>query len=45
MPKTPMTTRGAEKLREELHRLKTVERPANAAAIAPTTMLSVLDPS
>ena len=31
--KTPMTTRGAEKLREELHRLKTVERPANSAAI------------
>jgi transcription elongation factor GreA len=34
MPKTPMTRRGAELLREELHRLKTVERPANAAAIA-----------
>jgi transcription elongation factor GreA len=29
-----MTTRGAGKLREELHRLKSVERPANAAAIA-----------
>jgi transcription elongation factor GreA len=34
MPKTPMTTRGAQLLREELHRLKTVERPANSAAIA-----------
>ena len=34
MPKTPMTRRGAELLREELHRLKTVERPANSAAIA-----------
>jgi transcription elongation factor GreA len=28
-----MTTRGAEKLREELHRLKTIERPANSTAI------------
>ena len=34
MPKTPMTKRGAELLREELHRLKTVERPANSTAIA-----------
>ena len=33
MPKTPMTKRGAELLREELHRLKTVERPANSKAI------------
>src|ERR1051325_10350782 len=33
MPTTPMTNRGAELLREELHRLKTVERPANSAAI------------
>src|SRR5512145_581137 len=33
MPKTPMTQRGAELLREELHRLKTVDRPANSAAI------------
>src|ERR1041384_1827270 len=33
MPKTPMTQRRAELLREELHRLKTVERPANSAAI------------
>ena len=29
-----MTLRGADKLREELHRLKTVERPANSTAIA-----------
>jgi transcription elongation factor GreA len=29
-----MTKRGAELLREELHRLKTVERPANSQAIA-----------
>ena len=29
-----MTTRGAEALRSELHRLKTVERPANSQAIA-----------
>ena len=34
MPKTPMTTRGAGLLREELHRLKTIERPANSNAIA-----------
>jgi transcription elongation factor GreA len=33
MPKTPMTKRGAELLREELHHLKTIERPANSAAI------------
>jgi transcription elongation factor GreA len=33
MPKTPMTKRGAELLRAELQRLKTVERPANAKAI------------
>ena len=31
--KTPMTLRGAELLRSELHRLKSVERPANSAAI------------
>ena len=30
----PITKRGAEKLREELHRLKTVERPAVINAIA-----------
>ena len=29
-----MTKRGAELLREELHKLKTVERPANSQAIA-----------
>ncbi|HZQ75325.1 MAG TPA: transcription elongation factor GreA [Burkholderiales bacterium] len=34
MPKTPMTKRGAELLQTELHRLKTVERPATIAAIA-----------
>jgi transcription elongation factor GreA len=34
MPKTPMTQRGAELLREELHRLKTVERPNVITAIA-----------
>ena len=33
MAKTPMTRRGAELLREELHRLKTIERPANSKAI------------
>jgi transcription elongation factor GreA len=32
--KTPMTKRGAELLREELHRLKSVERPATTQAIA-----------
>ena len=32
--KTPMTKRGAELLRAELQRLKTVERPAISAAIA-----------
>lgn len=34
MNKTPLTVRGAELLREELHRMKTVERPAVIAAIA-----------
>ena len=34
MAKTPMTLRGAELLRTELHRLKTIERPANSHAIA-----------
>ena len=34
MAKTPMTVRGAEKLRAELQRLKTVERPAISQAIA-----------
>jgi len=31
---TPMTKRGAVLLREELHRLKAIERPATTAAIA-----------
>jgi transcription elongation factor GreA len=34
MPNTPMTKRGAELLRTELHRLKSVERPNVIAAIA-----------
>lgn len=33
MNKIPLTKTGAEKLREELHNLKTVERPAVIAAI------------
>jgi len=33
MSKVPLTKTGAEKLREELHQLKTVERPAVIAAI------------
>ncbi len=34
MAKTPMTARGAQLLRAELHRLKTIERPATSQAIA-----------
>jgi transcription elongation factor GreA len=34
MSKVPLTVTGAEKLRVELHRLKTIERPAVIAAIA-----------
>jgi len=34
MSKVPLTLRGAEMLREELKRLKTIERPAVVAAIA-----------
>ena len=34
MQKVPMTVAGAEKLREELHRLKQVERPKIINAIA-----------
>ena len=34
MSKVPLTVTGAEKLRDELHRLKTVERPNVVAAIA-----------
>ena len=34
MSKFPITVAGAEMLRQELHRLKTVERPSTIAAIA-----------
>ena len=34
MPRTPMTLRGAQLLKEELQRLKSVERPAVINAIA-----------
>ena len=34
MSKVPLTVTGAEKLREELHHLKTVDRPSVVAAIA-----------
>ena len=34
MSKTPMTVKGAEKLREQLHTLKTVDRPRITKAIA-----------
>src|ERR1700704_4101786 len=34
MPKTPMTRRGAAQLREELQRLRSVERPRVTQAIA-----------
>ncbi len=34
MAATPLTVRGAERLKQELHRLKTVERPAVINAIA-----------
>lgn len=34
MPTIPLTARGAERLQAELHRYKTVERPAVIAAIA-----------
>lgn len=34
MSKVPLTVAGAERLRDELHRLKTVERPSVIAAIA-----------
>ena len=34
MATIPITLRGAEKLKEELHRLKTVDRPAVIQAIA-----------
>ena len=34
MSRVPLTVNGAEKLRSELHRLKTVDRPGVIAAIA-----------
>jgi transcription elongation factor GreA len=34
MSKVPLTVRGAELLRQELHRMKTVDRPSVIAAIA-----------
>ena len=34
MNKSPMTLTGAQRLREELHQLKTVDRPRITAAIA-----------
>ncbi|MCX7273295.1 MAG: transcription elongation factor GreA [Burkholderiales bacterium] len=34
MPTIPLTVRGAQLLKEELHRLKTIERPAVITAIA-----------
>ena len=34
MNKVPMTTRGAERLRQELHELKTIQRPRVIEAIA-----------
>lgn len=34
MPTIPLTLRGAELLKQELHRLKTIERPAVITAIA-----------
>ena len=34
MSKVPLTVNGAEKLRQELHRLKTVERPSVITAIS-----------
>ncbi|KHD09235.1 transcription elongation factor GreA [Candidatus Thiomargarita nelsonii] len=42
MTKSPMTTRGAEKLREELHELKTVARPKVIQAIAEARALGDL---
>ena len=42
MSKVPLTARGAEKLREELERLKRVERPRIIAAIAEARSHGVL---
>ena len=43
MNKTPLTVAGAEKLRTELHRLKTVERPNVIAAIAEARRTATLE--
>ena len=42
MTKSPMTAAGAQRLREELHRLKTVERPRITNAIAEARALGDL---
>lgn len=42
MNKSPMTAEGAQRLREELHRLKTVERPRITNAIAEARALGDL---
>lgn len=42
MNKSPMTEQGAQRLREELHRLKTVERPRITNAIAEARALGDL---
>ncbi len=42
MTKSPMTAQGAQRLREELHRLKTVERPRITNAIAEARALGDL---
>jgi len=34
MAKVPMTVEGAERLKAELHRLRTIERPSVISAIA-----------
>jgi transcription elongation factor GreA len=42
MNKSPMTTRGAQKLRDEVHKLKTVDRPNVIQAIAEARALGDL---
>ncbi|MCK5716732.1 MAG: transcription elongation factor GreA [Thiomargarita sp.] len=42
MKKSPMTTQGAQKLRDELHTLKTVKRPKISQAIAEARALGDL---
>jgi transcription elongation factor GreA len=42
MSKSPMTAAGAQRLREELHRLKTVDRPRITNAIAEARALGDL---